>query len=267
MWMSLCLLAPLAWASEKADPAKFIEVRPGNLPIVFSAPHGGSMPIPDTPVRQGINVPRFAIVRDGGTDELARACADALEKKLGGRPFLVVAQFERKYADANRTAKEAYESDTARPIYEAYHQALADSKAKIKEQWGRGLVVDFHGQGVDAKAIFRGTNNGKTAQHLIDRFGKAALLGPKSVFGSLAQSGHRIIPANDSDDAEDTRFSGGYIVQTYGSKQGGTIDAIQFEFGAWFRQEVNRARVADDVANAVAIFAREYLPLEKTEQK
>ena len=130
----------------------------------------------------------------------------------------------------------------------------------MEDHWRSGLFLDIHGQTADADAIFRGTSYGKTVKHLTDANGKPALTGPKSVFGILAKKGYPVIPTNDSTAAEDKRFSGGYNVRTYGSSEGGTIDAIQLELGTNLRQKKNLDQTAADIADAIVVFATEYLP-------
>jgi N-formylglutamate amidohydrolase len=250
-------------AQERAVEQKFLVIERGTLPIILSAPHGGRLPIPDVPERTGDGIAKFVTVRDTFTDDLTDKLASAIEKQLGGRPYVVIANFERKYADANRSAMNAFESADAKPHYETYHDALKSACQEIQDRWGRGLLLDIHGQASNEQAIFRGTNNGKSVTHLVDRFGKAGLMGPKSIFGVLATKKYTIFPAIDSTDKEDARFNGGYIVQTYGSAGGGTIDAIQLELGGQLRSPKNHAATAADIADAVAVFAKEYLPAEK----
>jgi N-formylglutamate amidohydrolase len=159
--------------------------------------------------------------------------------------------------------KDAFESADAKPHYETYHDALKSACQEIQDRWGRGFLLDIHGQAANEQAIFRGTNNGKSVTHLVDRFGRAGLTGPKSVLGVLANKNYTVFPAIDSTDKEDARFNGGYIVQTYGSAGGGTIDAIQLELGVQLRSPKNQAKTAADIAEAVAVYAKEYLPAEK----
>ena len=257
----LVLVASTVFAQDAVD--KLLTVKQGTLPIILSVPHGGKHPIPNATIRKGVGVAKFVTVRDGWTDELAEKIGAALEKKLAGKPHLVIARFERKYVDVNRPAKDAYESDAAKSFYDAYHKALKTARDEVERDWGRGLVIDVHGQGVEPNAIFRGTSNWDSVSHLTTRFGKLAVTGPKGVFGVLGKRGVSIIPANDSANKEDARFNGGYIVRTYGSKDGGTIDAIQLEFGGNLRQPSAQAKTAAVVADAIAIFAAEYLPAEK----
>src|SRR4029077_14458110 len=108
----LLLLTPFrSFAQDVPDVAKLLTVRKGTLPIIVSAPHGGAMPIPGVPERRGEGVAKFVTVRDTNTDILAEKLVEELEKKLGGKVYLVVARFERKCLDVNRPAAGAYESD------------------------------------------------------------------------------------------------------------------------------------------------------------
>lgn len=243
--------------------AKLITIRPGTVPIVLTAPHGGTLPVPGVPKRKGDGISKFVTVRDTGTSELAERLADAIAKKLGGRPYLVIARFSRRYIDANREARLAYESKKAKPIYDAYHSAIEDAKKDIVKKWGRGVLLDIHGQGAERETIFRGTNDTKTVKHLLDRFGRGALIGPKSLFGVLEKNSVKVKPACRSTAREDRRYNGGFTVQRHGSRDGGSIDAIQLEFGAALRLAKGRPRTAELLAEAVVAFAKEFLPTKK----
>jgi len=233
------------------------------LPIILAAPHGGRQPIPGVPVRRGAGVIQFATGRDNNTDELATAVALKLEATLHARPFLVVARFERKHLDANRPPERAYESTEAKPYYDAYHGALQEAREQVRTQWGRGLILDIHGQGTNAEAIYRGTGNGKTVAALTQRFGVKALIGSKSIFSQLESRGYEVLPAAKNSYRED-RYVGGFTIQTYGSHQGGGIDAIQLEIGMQLRARPNLERTATDLAEAIVVFAQAYLPLVKS---
>jgi N-formylglutamate amidohydrolase len=263
------LFLPLpALEQDKAkSPDQLITVRKGTLPIVLSAPHGGRTALVGVAERRGAGVDKFRVVRDDNTAELADKLFAQIEKKLGGKPYLVVAHFERKFVDVNRPPAGAYEDPKAKPFYDAYHQALADFTKEVQKDWGRGLLLDLHGQGAEADAVFRGTANGKSVKALTDRFGQAALTGPKSVLGQLDKQGVRVMPANNADEKEDKRFNGGHTVRTYGSHDGNAIDAIQLELGGTLRARANLDDTAAKLAEAVRVFAKEYLPGEKRKGK
>lgn len=248
-------------------PEDFILIQKGTLPVIISAPHGGRKKLPGVPERIGKGLTNFQTVLDANTAEIAEVFAAELEEQLKGKPWLVVARFERKYLDANRSAEQGYESEQARPLYDAYHGALAAACKAVKQKFGRGLLLDIHGQGEFRDAICRGTKNGKTVTLLKDRDGWSAVTGKRGVLGYLQRIGYRVLPNCDADEKtkEPAKFIGGYIVDTYGSHTGYAIDAIQLEFGSALRErEKDRySRTAKDLATAVAVFHDEYLAAEK----
>jgi N-formylglutamate amidohydrolase len=276
MWCSrplvlLLTLAALAPARPNAldspKPEDLILIQKGTLPVIVSAPHGGRKQVPDVPERIGKGLTNFQTVLDANTAELAEVFAGELEEHLRGKPWLVVARFERKYLDANRPAEQGYESEKAKPYYDAYHAALAAACKAVKTQFGRGLLIDLHGQGDFKDAICRGTKNGKSVTLLKDRDGWQALTGKRSVLGHLQRVGYRVLPSCDADAStkEEAKFNGGHIINTYGSHTGYAIDAIQLEFGTALRaKEKDRySRTAKDLAAAVAVFHDEYLADKK----
>lgn len=239
---------------------RLVTVMPGDLPIILTAPHGGGAAIDGVPRRQGNGVGMFKAMSDAFTDQLTEKIADAIELETGKRPYIVIARFHRKYLDANRRAKDAHESPNAAPIYDYYHQAIVEAKNAVTERWGRGLLIDIHGQAKEPKAIFRGTQNGKTTKHLQSRFGVEALQGETSLFGQLSAAGFSVIPKVGSTDSEHSAYDGGYTVITHGSMTGGTIDAIQLELGRHLRVPGANIKTADQLAKAIVAFSAQYLP-------
>jgi N-formylglutamate amidohydrolase len=98
------------------------------------------------------------------------------------------------------------------------------------------------------------------------RFGRGALTGSQSILGQLALKGYKVAPNGAGNELE-RRYTGGFTTQTYGSHRGTGIDAIQLELGAALRQRANLKRTAVDLAAAIAIFARRYLPLASGETR
>lgn len=252
-----------SFAQDQLEPQRLLTVWAGILPIILSAPHGGRQSIPGVPVRSGSGVSQFATGRDNNTDELAETIAVRLEKRFNARPFLVVAHIERKYLDANRPSESAYESGEAKIYYDDYHGALREADERVSRDWGHGLLLDIHGQGTQAEAIYRGTGNGKTVVSLTQRFGTEAITGTKSIFSQLELMGYKVLPST-TESHKEQRYVGGYIVQTYGSHRGRGVDAIQLEIGTKLRARANLERTATDLAEAIAVFAQEYLPLVKS---
>lgn len=251
--------SPAKAPSAKAllEVERLVTVQNGEIPIILSAPHGGTRRIPGVTARKGENVKQFVTVTDTNSHRLAQALAKAIEKKWG-KPYLIVAQFSRQYLDANRPVSDAMESELAKPVYEAYHTALDQAIQDARKRWGRGLLLDLHGQAAAKSVIFRGTANGKTCSLLLERLGPDGLMGKEGLLGLLHERGYQIVPKPGSTDKEDSRYNGGHIVRTYGASSGTGIDAVQLEFGGDFRKEANIEKSAEDLADAVFRFADSY---------
>jgi N-formylglutamate amidohydrolase len=250
-------------AEEPLDPMQYLTVKKGGVPILVSAPHGGRVALPGVPVRKGEGVAKFVVVNDSNTDELALKLAAEIKKQVGAEPYLVMARFERKFVDANRPAEGAYESLRAKPIYDAYHKGLQEACREIQKNWGRGLLLDLHGQAAEANTIFRGTGDLKSLDQLKTRYGLKAINGPNSVLGSLEKKGYKVFPASTSEEKENPKFNGGFITRTYGSEGNTGLDALQLELGGNHRSKKNLDQTAQDLAAAVKMFAKEFLPQER----
>lgn len=235
-----------------------VVARRGQIPVLLTAPHGGTEAIPGAPERKS-----GVVTRDQGTREVAEALAKQIEEAVGGKPYLVTALFHRKYADANRKEEEAIEDPAAKGPYRAYHASVREYVDEIRRQWPKGaILLDVHGHAGDAETIFRGTQNGRTVAELLKRHGEASLTGEKSILGSLEARGVgiKVHPAKAplAEQKENPRLAGGFTVQTYGSNAADGIDAIQLELGSDLRGKL-RDKLAKELAQSVAAFYAEYL--------
>jgi len=241
---------------ELAPAAALVTAWRGDLPLILSAPHGGRVRVPGSKQRR-----RGVTVRDEDTAELALLLAQKLTDELGAKPYVVIAQFSRKDADANRPADEAFENDAAGLHYRAYHDALAQSVAECRRRFGEALLIDLHGQSEDPTVIARGTRDGRTLRRLELRKGKSWLHGPESLGERLRAHGLPVVPIANADGspAKETLFNGGHIVAHYGGIREDGIDAIQFEFG---RQRDDLGALSRECGLAIAAFVRDagYLP-------
>jgi N-formylglutamate amidohydrolase len=245
-----------------AAPARELTLaQAGELPVLLTAPHGGREEVPGCPPRTPVGS-RFVTRADFNTDVLALGIADELTRLTGGRPYVVVARFQRRYIDANRRPAEAYGAPGCRADYEFYHAAIRRFVDDMRAKFPHAMLIDVHGQSAYADSILRGTQHGATVQRLLARAGRAALTGPDSVFGRLASRGHRIVPADDADPADRVEapgYTGGYTVQIYGGRERDGIDAIQLEFGRELRAAGAVDKTARDAASAIAAFYERYL--------
>ncbi|MBI4979437.1 MAG: N-formylglutamate amidohydrolase [Spirochaetes bacterium] len=255
------LLCLMFFAGSVQGEQPLIISNEGGIPLILSAPHGGRLEIPGGVLRKGDGVDQFTTVRDVGVDIMALALADRFEAITGKRPFLVVAQFSRKYADVNREESDAVEDESSRRVYRSYHAALQIYCEQVQRRWGKGWLLDIHGQSVDSNAVFRGTSSGKSIQHFLKEQGAAAMTGPDGFQTELESAGWKIIPPLSQPELDrrtgfgvETKFNGGHITRTYAGLS--WMDAMQFEFGSRYS---SRGRMTNTVEVLAAVWVKHFL--------
>ena len=246
--------ARTARPAEAVMPDELVSAQRGTLPIILSAPHGGSVRVDGSEDRK-----KGVTVKDLRTAEIAWLTSQRLTDKLGAKVFIVVAQFSRKDADANRDASEAFENKHAAAQYDAYHRALREFVDEVRRDHARGLLIDIHGQAKHPDKVMRGTRDGKSVSALFKLHGEAAIKGDNSLFGLLAKGGYGVLPKLDAESLDESQFEGGYITDHYGSHNKNGVDTIQVEIGSDFRSKAIMHKTAEDLADAIAGFAGKYV--------
>ncbi|XZE46081.1 hypothetical protein SH467x_001349 [Pirellulaceae bacterium SH467] len=262
--------SPIQNSTQTTDAIeKLVLVGEGTIPILISAPHGGTLGVPGVAPREGKGLQTgpsgFFVGRDGGTQELAMEVVDAIAEEFGEKPYFVISATHRKYLDPNRPSSIAFENEEMQSVYDRYHRSMAKFTEEILNQYQQGLLLDIHGQGSRRDTVFRGTSNGKTVSRLIRDYGSASHNGNESFFGLLKSAGWIVHP-DPFDGKEQAGFTGGYIVQTYGSHQAIGIDAMQLELGAVYRTKESRSRIASELAKAIVQYSKLYLPKWKPQR-
>ncbi len=145
----------------------------GDLPVIISVPHGGLVDVssipyrlsgcpvqgtsPDDPKEQrcdyeaphhdrscidSYNCPATTVT-DDFTIDLALTVANRLEDVTGRRPHVVQCNMIRTKVDVNRGVGEAAQGNRiATQVFNDYHNYIHEAK----KTFGRGLVLDLHGQ-------------------------------------------------------------------------------------------------------------------------
>ena len=79
----------------------------GAIPVLLTCPHGGDKQPPGVPDRRtGVELPsdcRFETDTDRFTRTITRGVAQVLFDVFGEAPYVVIANFDRAYIDANRS--------------------------------------------------------------------------------------------------------------------------------------------------------------------
>ena len=155
----------------------------------------------------------------------------------------------------------SFENPIVKPFYDHYHDNLTKYCREVTDRFKAGVLIDLHGQGTSRETVYRGTKNGLTVTHLRETFGEQAHQGSKSLFGLLSTRGWKVHPSPHNE-KEQSGFTGGFIVQSYGSHNSQPIDAIQLEFGAEYRAPGKRAKTAEVLTDALVEYAGLYLQVK-----
>jgi N-formylglutamate amidohydrolase len=237
----------------------------GTLPVILSCPHDGNEIPSGVPKRTGEGIPAtcppFRKASDLHTREITAGVAQRLVDVFGEAPYVVIAEFDRKFIDANRPAECAFEVPAAQPYYNEYHNTLRDFVDEIRVENGAlGLLFDIHGTGgiVDDPAEFYlGTDNGTTVARLREA-DEHALFRRRSLRGFLEAAGHSVSPRQPGI-PETPAVDGGHTVRTYGSSHDDGLDAIQIEIASPLRDDAEkRAALIEYLAYAIGNLVARY---------
>ena len=221
----------------------------GTLPVLLTSPHGApaSAKPPGVSQRTGSTpgCPPNKILGDTFTKEITTAVAQLLLETLGEAPYVVIADYHRKFIDANRSEQCAFnvsEVAAARPLYAEYHQTIRTFIDEIQAENGsRGFLFDIHGTKTieeDPADVYIGTDNGKSVQRLFTA-DPLAVFGRRSLRGLLQAAGYVVSPPRQGI-PETPQVDGGFTTRTYGSFHANGLDAMQLEIAQPIRESAGR---------------------------
>lgn len=273
----------------------YTEYQVGNMNLILSVPHGGSLEPRDIPDReaacwdaktsscvfshecppgsvQNYEKCKVSTNQDRYTIEVAQALAEEINKISDGFfPHIIINHLQRFKMDANREKEEAcFGIPQAEQAWEEYMGFLTTAKAQMTG----GLLLDIHGQAHPewwielGYTLSKASLNSNTfsaasssirhlASQLVNVSSKALLAGDRSLGKYIEEQNNSYVcvpspshphPNNGS------YYSGGYITKTFGSRNSGTVDAIQLELPQWVRAPEERHRFCKALARAVMKF-------------
>lgn len=270
----------------RTDKNSWIEVRTGNMPMVISAPHGGTIEPAGIPDRscQGATT-----VRDLNTTELAREIGYHLEAEYDLKPYIVAALISRKKIDLNRDIEPATCSNPAmKEVWTDYHEYLEQAIAEAIEEFGGVIFIDLHGHGHTKQRLELGyllskeelkesyydadhadeLSGQSSLRNLLagsDRVNLQELLTGESAFGTLMGNGG--VPAVPSLDDPypldgDAYFTGGYNTRRYTSADYPSVFGWQIEanYEGVRNSDENRELFAKAFSKAIIVQIEEHLP-------
>jgi hypothetical protein len=255
----------------------YVEYAAGDLPIVLSIPHGGTMSPSSIPDRT-----TGTTATDLNTIELGRAIAQAFVTATGRAPHVVITHLRRTKLDANRDVVEgAQNNPDAVRAWTEYHAFIETAVRAVRERSGRGLYIDLHGHGHPIPRLELGyllsaeTLSLSDAQLDAGRFGDQSSLkvalggspdsfatllrGPSSLGGLLAPAYRSVPSPAEPSPGEDPYFTGGYSTE----RHTGSVAGLQIEspFAGVRDNASTRSAFAATLVSAVRAFASRHLAL------
>lgn len=244
--------------------SNYIEYISGNLPVIISEPHGGSLFPAEIPDR---TYGTFAT--DSNTEDLVRKMRTELQNLTGLVPHVIMCRIDRDKIDCNRDIVEGAQGDPEAEIaWNEFHNFITYAHTNTSATQPRGFYLDIHGHGHDIQRLELGyllsstqlgfsdaTLNGNVTyenQASIRTLSQqsplpfSTVLRGSNSFGALINAeGYPAVPSPaDPDPGSDPYFNGGYNTDRYSSVDGGIIDGLQIES--------NMDGVRDTAANRTA---------------
>ena len=258
----------------------YTEYIAGNLPLIITAPHGGTDSASALPNRT-----YGTTSTDSNTSELSRAIRTACFNRFGRWPHVIICRVPRTKIDCNREIVEGAQGVAAtEAIWNEYHNLIRMAKESVTSSYGRGLLIDIHGHGhtlqrlevgynlstatLNRNSFYSSDKNSSCVRELANRTRvsfEELIRGSYSLGTLLDARGYPSVPSlalpnpgKDISGADNDYFSGGYTVETYGtmSPNTGTINAIQIEcnYTGVRDSSTNRAAFAADLTDALDLY-------------
>lgn len=225
----------------------YVEYISGSLPIIISAPHGGTYD-PDYISNRNRGV--FDI--DENTQELTQEILEEFFTQTSCYPHTVLMNLARNKVDANRAINEATSDDfQSISSYKSFHQFICDAKKQVHRKYQKGLYIDIHGQSHEHGHIEFGYlllndtlkledkelkkhqkySSIKTLENFSNKCFIEQLKGKSSLSGLMNKKNFKCIPSQDMPYAKcGNYFEGAYNTKVYSSQDNGSISSIQAEF-------------------------------------
>ncbi len=264
----------------------YVEYQPGSMPLIITIPHGGTREPADLPDRISATLARY----DTNSLDLGRALIEAIRRRTGNSPHVIITHVHRKKLDANRDVFEAAQDDpVAVRTWEEFHGFIDEAKREVERRFGGGLLIDLHGHrhrearvelgyllmqkelnmpddSLNSPVHLQTTSVRALAEQAGE--GLAQLIrGRRSLGTLLSDRGYMTVPGRRCPGpGADPYFSGGYTIEQHGSVAGGTISAIQMEtpWQGVRDTEAHRKAFARAAAEALDEFLKTWFPEGKS---
>ena len=212
----------------------YIEFSKGNIPIILSVPHGGTLEIDSIPNREygikGI---------DKNTIEIARELIEIIQNNSVPDhkiPSYVFCKVARAKVDINRPKSKAFNKNSklASSIYMEYHRRLKELIFSNIKSFSKSILLDIHGFEAEKRPhgfrdvdVIIGTNNLESViRNKIPKRDWGKTIRGRMI-KKFIQNGINIAPGHHL--RGEYVLKGGFITQSYGFNQIENSQALQIE--------------------------------------
>ena len=268
-------------------PKAYIQVLPGNMPLVISIPHGGYLLPDEIPERPCADCAKH---QDIFTIEIGLAVRNLIFKKTGFYPYVIINNLHRTRLDPNRNISEAANGNkNAELAWNEFQSSIDSANAQLTKKFGKGLYIDLHGHRhaiercelgyllsseelqlendlLNSESFAEYSSIRNLIGHNKNSFTYAELVRGKYCLGALLEEkGYPCVPSlkHPFPKPDEPYFSGGYNTTRHGSSSGGTIDGIQIELDEALRSDPRRReQLAIDLSSVLVDFLKiHYFPI------
>lgn len=134
----------------------FVETVVGDIPLVISVPHGGTVRPKNIPKRECKVAGQGRLVTgvDGRTVPTARAIQEAFEKKYNKKPYVIISHIARTQVDQNRPLElGACGNKRAEAAWYDFHNSIDTALALAVQKFGFAIYIDLHGHGHEVQRL------------------------------------------------------------------------------------------------------------------
>ena len=263
----------------------YIEYIHGNLPLVFSAPHGGY----DKPEEMSDRT-RSALNQDIRTLELTLELSKQLYELTGKYPYLVLNKLHRIKLDPNRELEVAIQTnDDALIPYNEFHEFIDLAEEDVFKQWGTGFYIDIHahpykdrklelGYLLEAELLFFSDTDieddlyieKSSIKNLVRKspYSFSQLIRGNVSFGSMLEKrGWEVVPSPSKPEPDDENFfSGGYNTAVHGATEKYNFNGLQIEthWDGLRDTDENMQRFCHDLAKVIIEYLKLHYDIDLT---
>jgi len=283
----LLLISSFAYAQKwevgktYTDQEKWTAFTVGNLPLIISVPHGGTIDLANEATR---DCKGAVTVTDSKTIELVKEIEKVFLEKYNARPFIILSNLSRKHLDQNRDIDEATCGNKAlEKTWHQFHDYIDTAISMATQKFGKAIYIDLHGHGHTKQRLEVGYNLTANELRKTDaeknqlaekssmvnllatdkNLDLAQLLTGENAFGTLiTSSGFDAVPSKQdvAPLEEDKYFNGGYNTKRYTSTKYPKVFGWQIESNfKGVRDAAGRPAFAKAFADVMAKYLKTYL--------